>query len=404
MSLRVLAGSLARTDVSCPSGLPDLAKKKALARALASIIGREAARRAEQDPHARRPPRPCGLTVHPGRGCPNACLYCYIGDLMGTGPREPTPTGLSGPELAYALTCNPYFVPGRMGTFLAMGAICDPFYPSLAGETLDIMGAVARYLGNPTQFSTKMAIGPELAKRLPRRLPISPLVTIVTLEKARELEPRAPPPEERLRTIRALREAGLRPMLFLRPIIPGITDREADEILSEAKRAGAYGVVVGVLRVSKAILARLAKLGLDKPIRERLRGRRLPEHGLVAVPCPDIKEEVLAIAREKGLLAFKAACCANAFCAGVPCADLCWLRGFCTSCPNRCPEKVPEVDEDEVAEALRTAYGLRAREIRVEPNGLTVLLERGMASKRVLRAARKALEVATRRPTVLRPA
>jgi len=244
-----------------PSGLEGLTGKERLARALASLMGEEAARRAERDPHARRPPRPCGLTVHPGRGCPNACLYCYVGDLLGTGPAEPISTRLSGLELAYALARNPFFVPGRAGTFLAMGAVCDPFHPSLAGKTLDILSAVDEHLGNPTQFSTKMRLTPELVGELPRGLPISPLVTIITLERAKELEPRAPPPEERLETIRLLRKAGFKPMLFLRPMIPGLVEREADDLLSEAKQARGLGVVVGARRVSKPILARLAKVG-----------------------------------------------------------------------------------------------------------------------------------------------
>ncbi|MEM4497864.1 MAG: radical SAM protein, partial [Nitrososphaerota archaeon] len=36
---------------------------------------------ARRDPHARRLPRPCGLTVHTGLGCKFGCLYCYIYDM-----------------------------------------------------------------------------------------------------------------------------------------------------------------------------------------------------------------------------------------------------------------------------------------------------------------------------------
>ncbi len=369
---------------------------------LEELIGREGALKARRDPHARRKPRPCGLTVHPGRGCPNACLYCYVGDILGTSPSEPEPLPLSGPELAYALVSNPYFVPGHMGTFLAMGAICDPFHPALAGKTLDILDAVARYLGNPTQFSTKMVLGPGLAAELAAKcLSLSPLITIVTLERAKELEPRAPPPEERLRTIRELRKAGLKPTLFLRPLIPGLVEHELEELVFEARKAGAVGVVVGTLRVSKAILARLRKLGLDKAVRARLK-REPPLKGLVAVSCPDLKEEALKIAREKGLLAFKAACCANAYCAGVPCADLCWLRGFCTHCPNNCPEKLPEVDEGEVLSALKAVYGLEATEAAVEPAKLVVWVRKKAGVQRALETARIALEVATRRPILFK--
>ncbi|RLI39151.1 radical SAM protein [Candidatus Bathyarchaeota archaeon] len=367
---------------------------------LASLIGPEGVSNALSDPHSRRPPRPCGLTVHPGRGCPTACLYCYVGDVLGTGPSEPRPTPLSGLEMAYALAANPYFVPGRMGTFLAMGAICDPFHPSLIGRTLEIMRSVASHLGNPLQFSTKMPIDASLAREIPRRSPISPLVTLITLEKAEELEPNAPPPWERLEAMRELRKAGLKPMLFLRPIIPGLIERELEDLLSEAKSAGAVGVVVGSLRVSRRILARLARVGLDGPIRERLKAP--PGEGLVAVPCPDLKGEALHLASEKGLLGFKSACCANAFCAQVPCADLCWLRGFCTNCPNRCLEKLPEVAEEDIIQALKVAFGMKALSAHVGEFKIEIALRRGARARKVLKVAKKVLEVATRRAIVFK--
>ena len=284
---------------------------------------------------------------------------------------------------------------------MAMGAVCDPFHPDLAGKTLDIMRAVASFLGNPTQFSTKMPIGPELAKEIPRGLPVSPLVTIITLEKAGELEPKAPGPEERLKTISILRKEGLKPMLFLRPLIPGLVEDELDDLISEAKHHGAVGVVVGALRVSRPILRRLSKIGLDGPIRARLK-KEPPVGGLVPVPSRDLKEMAMRVAREKGLLAFKAACCANAYVAGVPCADLCWARGFCSNCPNKCLEKLPPVEEKAVREALEKAFGLEAREVSLEGLRLLVEVRARQGMEKLLDKARRALEVATRRLVSLR--
>lgn len=367
---------------------------------LGQLLGPSGIEKALSDPHARRPPRPCGLTVHPGRGCPNACLYCYVPDVLGTGPTEPEPTPLSGLEMVYALLANPYFVPGRMGTFLAMGAVCDPLHPLLVSKTLGIMRAVAAHLGNPIQFSTKMPIDASLAKEMPKDISISPLITIVTMEGARELEPKAPPPWERLEAIRELRKAGLKPMLFLRPLIPGLVELELEDLLSEARSAGAVGVVVGSLRVSRAILARLARLGLDRPIRSRLRGP--VGDSLVVVPCPDLKAKAIRLAREKGLVAFKAACCANAFCAQVPCTGLCWLRGFCTNCPNQCTKKLPEVVEADVLEALKATFGLRPLSAQVGEARLTVVLRRSARARKAIRVARKVLEVATRRAVVFK--
>ena len=36
-------------------------------------LSEEERREARQDHHAKRPPRPCGITIHTGVGCPLAC-------------------------------------------------------------------------------------------------------------------------------------------------------------------------------------------------------------------------------------------------------------------------------------------------------------------------------------------
>jgi len=386
------------------SSLKAILNKRHLLAKIGEEIGQEGMKKAEENPHSWRRPRPCGLTIHPGLGCPNACLYCYVGDVLGTGPIEPRPLRLSGPELSYALLLNPYFVPGRMGTFLAFGAICDPFHPTLMGKTLDVMASVASFLGNPMQFSTKMALGPELIEKLPGEVPMCPLITITTFEKASELEPRAPSPWERLKTISELRKAGFKPMLFLRPLLPGLIEREVDAILLEAKRAGAVGVVVGALRVNKAILHRLKRFGLYEAIIRRLKKYRTPllsHKALITVPSSDLKKLVLETAGEVGLVGFRAACCANAFVAGVPCTGLCWLKGFCSKCPNRCMEKLPDVQEEDIRKVLRIAFGLSAQVIRLERFKLFIRLKRPFASE-ILPAVKTVLEVATRRSVILR--
>jgi len=389
--------------VKSSSGLQAILAKERLSAEVAREIGPEGVEKARRDPHAKRGPRPCGLTIHPGFGCPNACLYCYVGDVLGKGPMEPRPLSLSGAELSYALLLNPYFVPGRMGTFLAFGAVCDPFHPALADKTLDIMAHLASRLGNPMQFSTKMALSPEIIERLPRGAPICPLITITTFEKASVLEPRAPSPWERLKTIRELRRAGFKPMLFLRPLLPGLIEREVDDIISEARRAGAEGVVVGALRVNKAILYRLRRVGLHKAILRRLKkeSSSISSRGLLPVPSSDLKELVLKVAREEGLIGFRAACCANAFVASVPCTGLCWLRGFCTNCPNRCASSVPDIQGEDIAMVLERAFGLSAQAIRLKRGKLFIRL-RDSPKSGLLKAVRVALEVATRRPVILR--
>jgi len=118
---------------------------------------------ARRDPHAKRPPRPCGITIHPGIGCPYACRYCYVYDMGFT--QEVKPSQPNGLQLVYALLANKYFIPGARGSYLAIGSVTEPFHPLLKNKTLEYIEAIYRFLGNPTQFSTKQYIDPLTAEK-----------------------------------------------------------------------------------------------------------------------------------------------------------------------------------------------------------------------------------------------
>ncbi len=62
----------------------------------------------------------------------------------------------------------------------------------------------------------------EIARR--NHLSIHLTVTTVDTELARTLEPRAPRPDLRMKTVAALRQAGLRTGVLCSPLMPGITD------------------------------------------------------------------------------------------------------------------------------------------------------------------------------------
>jgi len=349
-----------------------LAKKRLISARLENILGESRAKAVSRDFHARRKPRPCGLTIHSVWGCTGRCVYCYIPD-MGVSFNEARPYALSPEEISYAVVLNKYFLPGRWGTYLAVGSIGEPFHPLGAKRTVEYIAAFFRYLGNPVQFSTKM-LTPVVAKQLARfkGKPLSPLITIVKLHDWRRLEPGVMPPDVRFEAIKALRQVGLYPILFLRPLIPGINTDEVDEILRRAKESGAVAVVIGGFRVTPDILLRLEKAGLDtSEIRRRIPVKHLRKGVQVPVRMRDIKEEVASLAREHGLVPLYSACCAATLASylstGVraSCAGLCFIKGFCAKCPVKCWEVKIEVDEEDLIRQLRGA-GISARDVNVE--------------------------------------
>ncbi len=305
---------------------------------------------ARRDPsrHAYRKPRPCGLTVHPALGCSLGCVYCYVPEMGVRGVRV---SKLSGEELVKEIRANPYFVEGRMGTFLAIGSVCEPLHPMVYRKTAEFIEAL-RTLGNPIQVATKWKA---LEDPSPLR-GVNVLVSVCTVRYAGLLEPGAPPPRERMELISQLRRAGAYPYLFLRPIIPGVTEVEVADIIGEARESGALGVVVGSLRVTSRIVERLKRSGVDcsEVLRRVYRLDRRQRY----IRGRDLKLKVMRASLEAGLTPLGQACCASARTYEVPCAGLCWARGRCSQCGNACWSRLP----DNVEEALGE-LGLKGKEV-----------------------------------------
>lgn len=334
--------------------------KEEIVERLAAKLGRDGFERARRDPHARRSPIPCGMTIHTGIGCGYGCVYCYIYDMGFPGRAKPYP--LSGEELVLALALNPYFIPGRWGTLLAFGSVTEPLARETRLRAFEYLRATRDWLGNPQQISTKTALDGEDFKLFLSSIDpeIDVLVTITTIRHWRRLEPGASPPEERFEFMERLRRSGVHVTLFLRPILPGVTDLEAEEIIRRAAEAGVRRVVLGTLRVTPGILARLRASGVVDVgfIEERLPRRPRDGRDQVPIRARDLKERVARIARDYGLEVLPSSCSSNIASHGQACAA-------CRMGPCGDLRRLPSVDEDRVAVLLERA-GLKPISVRVK--------------------------------------
>lgn len=383
-----------------------LYEKIRLREELSARLGRERAARAESDYHARKPPVHCGATVHSVLGCTYGCAYCYLPD-MGVSFAKAQPYGLDGEEMALALLHNPFFLPGPAGTYIAFGSLGEPLHEVGASRTLEYAEAFSRLLRNPMQLSTKAAVSERVAARLARlETPLNPLVTIITLKASSTLERGAPGPWERLESVKVLRRAGLHPMVFLRPLIPGFED-DAVDVVREAKRYGAVAVVLGSLRVTPSIVERLRAAGVDVSRILSEVGDRLKKGVQVSVPSRQSKEMVAEEAKRIGLTPLYSACCANTLNVylrtgrRVPCPGLDFIdERFCARCPVGCCSVEVEVDPEEVKWAAEEFLGLSV--LSVEERGFEIQLSVDNPEKAVSRLKRRVayktlLETAYRR-------
>jgi DNA repair photolyase len=98
-------------------------------------------------------------------------------------------------------------------------------------------------LGRNISFATKK----DLSKNAIRRLQVImeklksnknylvACVSILGLETAKKLEPDAPDPERRIRTVQMLHQAGIPVLVYLRPLFPMIPDAEIEEVIARTK-------------------------------------------------------------------------------------------------------------------------------------------------------------------------
>ena len=337
--------------------------KEDLRRRLEGELSGESIERARRDPHAYRYPRPCGMTIHTGIGCSYSCTYCYIYD-MGF-PHRARPYPLSGKELLYALAINPYVILGPGGTMLALGSVTEPFLPETRERALEYIQVLGS-LGNPIQVSSKSILSDRDIARIREYAPhISFLETVVCLKDCERLEPLAPRPYERVVFMGRLVKAGIHTSLFMRPIIPGITDRDAYEIFSMAREVGVKSVVLGTLRVTEGIYIRLRGIGVDLSGRVpgRLSGSQVP------IRARDLKDKLASMARQMGFRVYEAACGANIEASKLGCNACRW--GPCGD-----PGRIPEADVKDVEEFVKY-LGYEGRVEGIDSRRIVIRLNRG---------------------------
>ncbi|MBS7640097.1 MAG: radical SAM protein [Candidatus Bathyarchaeia archaeon] len=322
-------------------------KKTVLSR-LERLLDDKSKLAASSDHHSRRRPRPCGITIHTGVGCSYICAYCYIYD-MGF-PARTRPYPLKPEEMTYALALNPYVIPEK--TLAAYGSVTEPFLRETATQALSYMREIYMWLRLPTQVSTKAILTENISKGISSGDPrTSVLVTVVTISN-RSVEPRAPDPMERIKSAGEASRAGLSVSLFMRPIIPGITDVEAEKILSLAAESGLKSIVLGSLRVTERILRNLERYGANVgEIRRRLTG---PIKGSeqIEIRLSDFKRRIKLIAEDMGFIVFRTACEANVYTHGRYCA-MCNM-GPCNT--NVKPEPIEASDIEDLLEYLGVQY------------------------------------------------
>lgn len=218
---------------------------------------------------------PFEFTINPYRGCEFGCKYCYARythEFMELRRPEDFEQRIFAKQFH-----APWFRSELSGIALAahiaIGTATDPYQPAERRYriTRQILEILAGEQGRRISLTTKSDLvirDADVLAQLGKRNVLSVNLTITTTdaELARQLEPRAPRPDLRLRAVRELTSRGVAVGVFMSPILPGINDSLASirALARQAAGAGASYLQGGVL-----FLKPCARAVFDPFLRER---------------------------------------------------------------------------------------------------------------------------------------
>ena len=197
-------------------------------------------------------------SINPYRGCEFACRYCYARYthefLELHSPEDFERKIYFKQDAAWLLEQELSRL--KAGTDIALGTATDPYQPLEHRQriTRSLLEVFARKSGFKLGIVTKSTLitrDIDLLKEIATRHQLTVHLTITTANAklARVLEPRAPRPDLRFRTVARLRQAGLRSGVLCSPLMPGITDSRSsiNAVARAAAAAGASFLGAGAL-------------------------------------------------------------------------------------------------------------------------------------------------------------
>jgi DNA repair photolyase len=207
---------------------------------------------------------PFRYTINAYRGCSHACSYCFARpthDYLGLGIGTDFETKIVVKVNAVERLAAELRSPKWGGEHIAMGTNTDP-YQSAEGKyhlTKGIIGALAE-ARNPFSILTKSTLvlrDLRLLTHAATRTSVHLSFSIGTLDRRvwKLSEPGTPPPDQRVKAVRTLNEAGIPCGVLIAPVLPGLSDDEEQlrEVVEACLDAGAVSVSAVALHLRPGV-------------------------------------------------------------------------------------------------------------------------------------------------------
>ena len=187
-------------------------------------------------------------SINPYRGCSHACVYCFARPshaYLGLSPGLDFETRLFYKDDAVNVLEAELSKPRYVCKPIALGINTDGYQP--LEKRLQITRSILAVLSrcrHPVTIITKSALilrDIDLLADLAKDSLVSVMLSITSLTNdiKRTLEPRTASPQARLRVIAQLAAAGVPVGVMVAPVIPALTDHELEDIMAQARQAGA---------------------------------------------------------------------------------------------------------------------------------------------------------------------
>ncbi|GIW06162.1 MAG: radical SAM protein [Dehalococcoidia bacterium] len=191
---------------------------------------------------------PFAWSANPYRGCVHDCQYCFARathtflNLAGSQFASVVQVKVNAPEVLRHELRRASWRRERV----SVGTATDPYQPiegryRLTRRCLEAF-ADARTPVTIVTKGTLIVRDIDVLQRLRDSAGVTVCLSIPTLDRTlwRTLEPGTPPPDQRLRALRLLTDAGIHAGVLLAPIVPGLTTRD-DRLAAVMRAAKAHG-------------------------------------------------------------------------------------------------------------------------------------------------------------------
>jgi DNA repair photolyase len=196
---------------------------------------------------------PFRYTINPYRGCSHACVYCFARpthDYLGLGIGEDFERKIVVKINAVERLRAELHAPKWAGEHIAMGTNTDPYQHAegkyhLTRGIIETLSEARNPFGILTK-STLILRDAALLAAASQRTGVEVSFSVGTLDRSvwRLTEPGTPPPERRVEALRRLTDLGIPCGVLVAPVLPGLSDSEAQltEVTEACAAAGAVSI------------------------------------------------------------------------------------------------------------------------------------------------------------------